>query len=113
MGGNLKGGAQRSRLQLAALPLRTVQAVADQVRRTRTEPPPAAPRGAGLDEKKPFTAKGSVWLELEAVTSEPVSVRDPGLGERHHLHPHAQRLAVLGGGAGPVRAQGRGLGDGA
>ena len=37
----------------------------------------------------------------------------PSLGERHHLHPHAQRLAVLGRGVGPVRPQGRGLGDGA
>ena len=60
MGGNLKGGAQSSRQQLAALPLRKVQAVADQVRRTRAEPPPAAPHAAGSDEKKPFTGKGSV-----------------------------------------------------
>lgn len=36
----------------------------------------------------------------------------PGLGERHHLYPHPQRLAVPGGGAGPVRPQSRGLGDG-
>ncbi len=37
----------------------------------------------------------------------------PGLGERYNIHPHAQRLALPSGGAGPVRAQGRGLGDGA
>ena len=36
-----------------------------------------------------------------------------GLGERHHVHPNAQWLAAPGRGAGPVCAQGRGLGDGA
>ena len=71
LGGDLKGDAQRSRWHLAALALRTVQAVADQVRRTRAEPPPAAPRGAGPDEKKPFTGKGLVWLE-EAKGFEPL-----------------------------------------
>ena len=71
MEGDLNEGAQSSRQHLAALALRTVQAVADQVRRTRAEPPPAAPRGAGPDEKKPFTGKGLVWLE-EAKGFEPL-----------------------------------------
>ena len=33
-------------------------------------------------------------------------------GRRHHLHPHGRRLAVPGGGDGPVLAQDRRLGDG-
>ena len=37
----------------------------------------------------------------------------PGLGGGYHLDPNTQRLAVSGGGAGPVCTQGRGLGDGA
>ncbi len=36
----------------------------------------------------------------------------PSLGERNQLQPHAQRLAVPGGGAGSVRPQARGLDDG-
>jgi len=39
--------------------------------RAQTGALPAAPRGAGLDEKKPFTGKGSVWLE-EAKGFEPL-----------------------------------------
>ncbi len=36
----------------------------------------------------------------------------PGVGERHQLPPHRRRVAVLGGGAGPVRPQGGRLGAG-
>ncbi len=33
------------------------------------------------------------------------------MGDRHHLHPNARGLVVLGGGAGPVLKDDRGLGD--
>jgi hypothetical protein len=65
-------------------------------RKAQTGALPAAPRGAGPDEKKPFTGKGSVWLEVEAVTSKPVSVRGLSTGKF---------AGTLRG----IRAQGRGL----
>ena len=52
-------------------------------------------------------------FKIEAVRLMETSDRptQPGLGQRYHIHTNATGLAVPGGGAGPVLAQGGWLGN--
>ncbi len=72
-----------------------------------------ATRGAKPRKRYRVTTKSDHAL---AVAEEPAgeaiqrTAAQPGLGQRHHLPADRRRLAVLGGGAGPVRAKSGRLG---